>query len=221
MEGVLASSQKYGSTWLGILTILLIIDNINFLLSYGKVLPEYTFSRFGLIVSILIILSSVIASRFCLRYLDIVLVKKSDIGSKKNAFTTRLSKLVSCVLYLMLAILLIVAVQALIVSGYYTLTFALIVGISYSVSALILCLLAFKLFSWYNNNRSAELGTRLILLCFGINGALVAAGCLAISTFNIYIIYAREGAWVEGTPFQSALSREGSNSTTMLLLGPP
>jgi hypothetical protein len=80
---------------------LLIVEDLNFLFLYGSVLPEYTFSLFGLIVSISIILASQVAGKFSLQYLDVVLFKKSQIASKNRyaAGTYKLVTLLVIIIY--------------------------------------------------------------------------------------------------------------------------
>lgn len=213
-----ALAKGYGSTWLVVLVILLIIENTNFLLLYGNVLTEYTFSIFSLIVSILIILTSQVAGKFCLQYFAGALVKEIQTGSK-NTYAARTYKLITFAQYAMWIAVSIIIVHALVASGYHTILFVLTVGISFSAAAVTLGLLAFKLFSWYN--KSAERGTKLVILSYGLTAALVSIGCLVIVGFNLPVIYAEEGGWVEGPPAEVAFSRVGASPTTTLLLGVP
>jgi hypothetical protein len=217
-------AKEYGSTattpWLVILIILLIFENMNFLLLYGNVLTEYTFSLFGLIVSILIILTSQVAGKFCLQFFAAVFVKKNEIGSK-NTYAARTYKLVTFVQYAIWITVSIITFDVLVMSGYQTILLALTVAISYSAAAIILGLLAFKLFLWYN--RASERGIKLVILSYGLMAVLTTVGCIVLVGFNLPIIYAEEGAWVEGTATEEvAVSRDGASSiTTSLLLGPP
>ena len=215
-----ALAKGYGFTWLVILVILLVIENTNFLLLYGNILTEYTFSILSLIVSILIVFSSLAAGKFLLQHsAGALLVKRDQTGSKKDTYTARTFKLITFAQYAMWIAVSIIAVHALVASGYYTLLFVLTVGISFTTAAVTLGLLAFRLFSWYN--RDAERGTKLVILSYGLTAALLTVGCLVIVGFNLPVIYAEEGAWVEGPPVEVAFSRVGANSTTTLLLGVP
>lgn len=210
--------KEYGSTWLVVLVILLIIENTNFLLLYGNILTGYTFSLVSLIVSISVILASQVAGKFCLHYFAGPFFKKNQSGSE-NTYSARTYKLITFAQYAMWISVSIIAVYAFVASGYNTILFVLTVGISHLVAVVTLGLLAFRLFSWYN--RAAERATKLVILSYSLTAALVTVGCLVIVGFNLPVIYAEEGEWVEGPPAEVAFSRVGASPTTTLLLGVP
>jgi hypothetical protein len=213
--------KKYGSTWLVVLVILLIIENTNFLLLYGNILTEYTFSLSSLIASLIIIIASQVAGKFLLQFFAGALFVKNNhqTGSNENPYAVRTYKLVTFAQYALWIAVSIVAVSAFLLSGYHTIFFVLTIGISFSAAAATLGVLAFRLFSWYN--RGVERGTRLVILSYGLTAALLTVGCLVIAGFNLPVIYAEEGGWVEGPPAEVAFSRVGASPTATFLLGVP
>lgn len=167
--------KEYGSTWLVVLVILLIIENTNFLLLYGNILTGYTFSLVSLIVSISVILASQVAGKFCLHYFAGPFFKKNQSGSE-NTYSARTYKLITFAQYAMWISVSIIAVYAFVASGYNTILFVLTVGISHLVAVVTLGLLAFRLFSWYN--RAAERATKLVILSYSLTAALLRSAAL-------------------------------------------
>jgi hypothetical protein len=129
--------------------------------------------------------------------------KESELGS---VYTNRLEKMVTVVQYVLTAITVAIILEIVLLNQYYTNLLTAAVAISYGLAAVMMSILAYRLFSWFTLNKS------LLIIIYGLAAAMIAVnavdsilyfdGVLVGKTATVYpqseVIF--QTGFVPGTP---------------------
>jgi hypothetical protein len=136
--------------------------------------------------------------------LEFVKLKSKEIRSQTSHLKV-MHKIVTIVQYSLTAIILLVILQMVLTSHYYTFMLTAVTAISYILAGTTMALLAFLLFSWYKSNRNHA------VLLYGISSAMLAVTAVAAILLMCYILVADKPSEISPrSPVEYTSYKQGS-----------
>ena len=109
--------------------------------------------------------------------------KSKEVGDYKKIHIKVLRKAVALVQYGLTAINILVIVQMVVISRYNVASLVAAIAISYSLSIILMGILAYRFFSWFRSNRN------YVVLLYGLSSAMLGIGARLYSFLcSIYVI---------------------------------
>ena len=137
--------------------------------------------------------------------------KSKDISSRRQLHLSLIHRSVMIIQYVLAAVIVFFIVEMVLTSSYNVVVLATAIGISYTLSIILLVLLSKRFFSWFKSNRNS------VVLLYGLSSAMLAINAASTLAFVDIVLLSLSPTYVRPHPVGIFVPFITSGSLTIIL----